>query len=578
MLLAPQLLVAQGPAQRPGYHASWWTTADGLPGNFVTDIAQGMDGRLWVIAGGVLARFDGMDFEVVRAGEPARTDAAMEFPVAIERGAGDTLWVSTYANRLLARTRGVWVPMFQAEHELSELVVRPGTLPAAREDDGSRVYLWQGGRRLPASDPGRFEAKDRPSIALDSAGTLWAVERDGPVATTQSGGTPRRLQVVTRRFVESSAGDGPLGVRRERGRLEIIDVEGRVRAAIPDGSGRVPRLLTRDGRLVASTVDHVEIYAENSRAPDRIPLGGNGPVLVALEDREGGLWFGTSTGGLLHLQRAPFEVYQPDVRGGGPGAVLSIGPGRDGSVLAVAGGVVRIRASRMEVVSLDGVPPDARIFAAAEDSGGTLWVSLTTAKDERLVFAALRGGRVRRFESTHPVVEIVEDPDGGVLWRKRVAYCRVRLPPGGDGVPSCTDIGPWGARDLLVARDGALWIAGDRGIRVERAGSVRSYMPDEGYPLTRARALHEDSEGTIWIGTYYGGLGRLVGDSLSMIRSTDGLAEDVVSTILEDDRGWLWMGGNGGIHGVSKASIAAFVAGEASGVAPSGPGPFGGPA
>jgi hypothetical protein len=110
-LITPQVLAAQGTGQRAGYHAAWWTTADGLPGNFVTDIVQGEDGRLWIIAGGVLTRFDGRAFEVIPVGQPEGARSPMEFPTAIERGAGDTLWVSTYASRLLARTRGIWVPV-----------------------------------------------------------------------------------------------------------------------------------------------------------------------------------------------------------------------------------------------------------------------------------------------------------------------------------------------------------------------------------------------------------------------------------------------------------------------------------
>ena len=86
-VVSTPLLEAQGPVQRPGYHASWWTTADGLPGNFVMDIAQGSDGRLWLVAGGMLARFDGRGFEVVPVGDPLQNPQA-EFPVAVERGAG----------------------------------------------------------------------------------------------------------------------------------------------------------------------------------------------------------------------------------------------------------------------------------------------------------------------------------------------------------------------------------------------------------------------------------------------------------------------------------------------------------
>lgn len=563
-LLLPPLLEAQEPVHRSSYHASWWTTADGLPGNFVTDLTQGTDGRLWIIAGGVLTRFDGREFEVIHTRESAQTNAPVEFPIAIEPGAGDTLWVSTYAKRILARTRGVWVEMFQAQHELSELVVRPGALPAAREDDGSRIYLWQGGRRYPALNPGRFGATDRPSIALDATGALWAVDPQRATATRYSSEGPRRLEVVTGRFVESSAVEGPLGVRRVGGRLEIIDVDGGVRGAIPDSAGRIPRLITRDGRVVASTPGNIEVYSAGDSVPARISLNGTGPALVVFEDRERSLWIGTSTGGLLHLRRTPFEIFQPDLRGDGPGPVQIIGGGRGGSAIVVADGFARIHGSDIEPISLQGLPVVQDFFAAMEDARGTLWMSLTTPNDERLVFARRLNGQLHRFESEYPVVEIIDAPDGGTFWLTERDYCRLEAASGGTGVPACTDLGDWGARDLLVARDGAVWIAGSRGVRVDRGGHISYFTPNEGYPLARARALHEDAQGRIWIGTYYGGLGRLVGDSLRMIRRQDGLAEEVVSTILEDDQGRLWMGGNQGIHTVSKASVEAFLAGEAS--------------
>jgi ligand-binding sensor domain-containing protein len=125
LLLSPVLLVAQDSVRLPGYHATWWTTAEGLPGNFVTHLAQGVDGRLWLIAGGILTRFDGEDFEIVPVGEPVDPEAPMEFPIAVAQGAGDTLYVSTYSNRLLARTHGVWVTIFETENQLDELAVHP---------------------------------------------------------------------------------------------------------------------------------------------------------------------------------------------------------------------------------------------------------------------------------------------------------------------------------------------------------------------------------------------------------------------------------------------------------------------
>jgi signal transduction histidine kinase/DNA-binding response OmpR family regulator len=559
--LLPASLPAQGLVLRPGYHATWWTTADGLPGNFISDITQSRDGHLWVVASFVLARFDGRRFEVVHL-EGEGSASTRDFPTGIERGAGDTLWVATEGNRVLHLSRGTWGLGYDVAGELRELTVRPGFLPAAREEDQGRTYLWQGGRRLPVTNPGRFEAEDAPSLAIDPAGSLWAVDSAVPFATRHTGGPPRRLEVATRHLVGSAAGEGPLGVRRAGGRLEVIDAAGRTRAAMPDRPDRVPRLLTRDGLVVATTPGYVEIHSPGVREPERKPLGPGVQVLGVFEDQERGLWIGTSTRGLLQLRRQPFEVFQGTAGANEGHYVRAIGRGRGGSILMVAEQITRVRGARMERVDTRGLPAAARVFAAMEDSRGSLWVSVITPQDERLVVMRTPGGAVRRQATPTAVLELAEARDGSILWLTDRSWCRVHPVPDGFATPVCTDLGNWGARDLLLARDGALWIAGYRGVRVERQGRVREYTPEQGYLLARARALHEDADGMIWIGTNHGGLGRLAGDSLHMVGRGNGLAEDVVSTILEDDVGRLWMGGNEGIHSASKASIAAFLAGE----------------
>jgi signal transduction histidine kinase len=80
------------------------------------------------------------------------------------------------------------------------------------------------------------------------------------------------------------------------------------------------------------------------------------------------------------------------------------------------------------------------------------------------------------------------------------------------------------------------------------------------------RAIHEDVDGTIWIGTYGGGLTRLRNGRFTAIRQRDGLFDEVVSRILEDDRGFLWMSGNRGIFRVSRAALNDFADGRARSV------------
>ena len=60
-------------------------------------------------------------------------------------------------------------------------------------------------------------------------------------------------------------------------------------------------------------------------------------------------------------------------------------------------------------------------------------------------------------------------------------------------------------------------------------------------------SIHEDSDGTVWIGTAYGGLNRYKDGKLAAITSSHGLQDDSVFSILEDDDRNLWMSSNKGI-------------------------------
>ena len=76
------------------------------------------------------------------------------------------------------------------------------------------------------------------------------------------------------------------------------------------------------------------------------------------------------------------------------------------------------------------------------------------------------------------------------------------------------------------------------------------------------RALHFDKEGTLWIGTGGGGLSRLKKGRLDNFTSRDGLGDDTVSQILEDDKGRLWLGCNRGIFRVNKEELDNLAAGK----------------
>ena len=90
---------------------------------------------------------------------------------------------------------------------------------------------------------------------------------------------------------------------------------------------------------------------------------------------------------------------------------------------------------------------------------------------------------------------------------------------------------------LLESQDGSLWIGTYGGLSRLSQGTLRTWTEADGLSSDRVRSLHEDASGTLWIGTYDGGLNRLADGKFVSIRKRDGLFDDGAFAILDDGDG-----------------------------------------
>ncbi|MGH7595183.1 MAG: two-component regulator propeller domain-containing protein [bacterium] len=122
---------------------------------------------------------------------------------------------------------------------------------------------------------------------------------------------------------------------------------------------------------------------------------------------------------------------------------------------------------------------------------------------------------------------------------------------------------------LTVARDSSLWFGTNGGglIRL-KAGKFAAFTTNEGLSNDIVRAIHEDQQGNLWIGTN-GGLNCFKNGTFTVYATKEGLRNNVVQAIYQDRQSNLWVGTSGGglaclkngqfIHHTTAAGLASDI-------------------
>ncbi|HEY2849854.1 MAG TPA: two-component regulator propeller domain-containing protein [Gemmatimonadaceae bacterium] len=548
-----------------------WSTDQGLPQNTVLDIAQGTDGYLWLATYGGLVRFDGVRFTAFTTRDYPELGSDRVMRVRLARDGG--LWIGT--DRGLVRYRdGRFQEWTDAEGR------PPGPTSGLFVDSTGAVWLSTELGGVSRFSHGIFErfhgnnadAGWASAVVMDGRGDAWVSQRGGILIKRPNSDQFERIDLhlgdnrVHGPIHVDRAGDVWFDADRDAVRLTPSGLRS---AGIPtqnvadDGSGGL-WAWTRDG-IWHRAQSGIVSFAEG-------PFGGNfGAVHALFVDREGTLWLGTDTGGLLRLRQRVFKMF-----------TVADGLARDpiAAIMRDRHGTLWVGSScgPTTLIPGGGLPKTTRTlanpgcaFSFAEGADGSVWSGAYGG----LVRVAPDGSQARIPDDSLPhntVLALYADPDTS-MWigtlNGLVHYVRghYRVYNKSDGLPS-NEI-HYVTRD----RHGALWVGTVGGLARLDSARFRSWTTREGLPHNFVRAIYQDADGVWWIGTYGGGLARFDGKRFTAIGSRDGLFDDIVSAILEDDQGNLWMSGNRGIFRASRAALNAFAAGTAPQVASVGYGP-----
>lgn len=556
------------PAFRPAYYSRSWTTDDGLPHNYVTEVIQDSTGYLWLGTAGGLARFDGHRFKEFALPARYRTEG-YNIRGLVEEDPQTLVLLPTSGDIVRLRD-GVFTP-----HPASALVQgrQPRDLFVDREGalwlgmlDGTLLRWKDGTGRWFGREDGLDVRQTRFTFAVDAEGATW-------IACGRYLGRYHHNRLVP---AAADIGETMLLAGSRNGALwiatptRVLQFTGRQAVTVlmhPPWDGEIgwlQRLFADSEGTLWFACAGRGFFKWNGGAVEPVESAYSG-ITALTEDREGTLWLATNGSGLGQLHHWTYQLVS--IRSA-LGTEVGNAVLRDATgelwLANNSSGIVRLKGGQPERVRLGlAEGPPLHLNTLAFDLAGNLWC----------------GGREGLFRATPPFtgrVERVPELQGDV-------------------------------RLLQLARNGDIWFAAQPGrFGYFREGRPKFFTAADGYDGQNVRSLAESRQGTIWAGAFNGDLFRFEGGHLTrfttaeglngepindvliesetdalwiatarglLLRQQDkftlftreqGLADDMIGQLIDDDQGYLWFSSRSGFYSVAKHELLEVARGRAA--------------
>lgn len=545
------------------YAHTAWKVREGFAKGEILSIAQTPDGYLWLATQFGLLRFDGVKTTPWQPPADQHLPSNMIFTLLVTRDG--TLWIGT-ANGLASWKEGrlMLYPELDGQYIFALLEDHEGTVWASGVtiNIGKLCAIHNGNVQCYGQDgtlgQGVF------NLYEDSRGNLWAGVKDGlwrwrpgPPKFYPLPGEPDGIQAL------GEDPDGTLLVGWNGNLNRFVDGKAQP-YPLPGISQRFPAkriLRDRDGGLWIGISSHGLLHVHQGRTDTYAqPEGLSGDAVHALfEDREGNLWIATVNG----LDRfRDFTVATLTTKQGLSsniiGAVLAE---RDGSIwLSTRGGLNKWNSGKVTAYNKRlGTPNRFSPNSLFRDARGRIWISTPDAfgyldKDHFVPLKGIPGG---------VVLSIVQDRAGN-LWVSSEPAGLFRLSPQGEvrRIP-WPELGHKDHASVLATNpsQGGLWIGFFLGgIAYFTDGKVReAYGTADGLSEGRVSSFQFAHDGALWVSTA-GGLSRLKNRRVATLTSKNGLPCDTVNWVMEDDDHSLWLYMACGLVRIDRPEVDAWAA------------------
>lgn len=531
--------------------------------NWVTALALDHDGQLWVATGGAgVCRYNPLTGRFRRfeaTGRPGALANGFNRTVFCDRQG--RVWVGTEDGLALYEPRSGHFrhfrhapssPARERQNAVRAIDQAPDGTLWVGTSEGYLSRLDERAGQLVADPRWRLTSKIT-ALRVDAAGGVWVgTDTDGLLCVPASGGPIRAFRMSepgrpgplpsnwirtllfdNQQQLWAGTDNGLVRYQPGTGQFSTYQWQPAQPTSLPDNHVR-GLYQDRTGLLWAGTDNGVSSFAAQTTSFRVLPLNLPGPVSVfaVSEDQRGQVWVGTEQHGLIRYdpatgQRQWFRHHPAEPGSLGEDFVRAVHPAPDGQLWVgtrsrgldqLIPGTTRFRHHPLPA---ERGTAETIITCLTDDAHGGLWVGT----EGGLRHFTPGTGRWRSYR---------HDPADSTSLSNNFVYRvfldrrqRLWVGTGGGG--------------LCLLEDGA-------------AGRFRTFRADERVPgrLTSpfVRDIAEDRRGRLWVGTEGGGLCQLVDEQrgrFTSIREAQGLPEDVVYGVLEDEQGRLWLSSNKGL-------------------------------
>ena len=550
-----------------------WHSDDGLPQNSAQAILQTNDGYIWIGTQEGLVRFNGIEFKVFNKNN---TDAIRHNDVRVLYQDRDgALWIGTFGGGLV-RYRDGQFTNYTTQNGLSNNSIScilqdrqgnlwVGTYNGLNEFTGGKIVIFNRTSGL-SDNRVRAIAEDREgNVVVAGHNGLDVIVKGTPMGPYLPGLTSGKS--VHALFVDNA---GSLWIATENRGIDVLNAGKLRHYGAPQGLPNAPvHTIYQDAlhtiwvapesegicRLVSGKFDCYG--AENG-------LSGS-CVESIFEDREGSLWVGTDTGGINFFREGLTNYGRETGLQGSPRTLVE---DPDGSLwIGTSSGLWRMKDYKATPYLTNKGTANNYVYAMVRDHLGNIWIGTHESGLNKFTGHTVKTYRKADGLADDWVPAVIEDRAHDIWVGTFAGVSRLHK---GKFTNYGTREGLSSNRVWSIHQDyqGNLWFGTDAGLSFFFKGKFINYdlqvSSHDGPGAGSVSVIYEDADHVLWVGTFGGGLKRFQNGRFASITTRQGLFDDSIWSIREDDLGNFWMSSSHGIFRAKRSELMAVADGTLS--------------